>query len=327
MRRSGVQFPFWARHHHRRVGTTSRNVIQVLSKCVGHCLQRERVVATASPRQLRTDRSATARRGIGSAKALEPNVPGHKWRRATRHRCRGFDQQALILVDHTQRITRSMARPRPHEAQQADNAAARRLLRDTRAGAWSITSLGTPRSRRSSRLGQTLKCGWIPVNPAASASPPKIRRKEISPPSLEVTRKLLTTADEFDVEFAALLRVLTATGARRGQVCGIRWSDIDVGARTLSTQRRRSRRHHEPHIDTFENAPTTEGDHKRALELQRHLAHRGHHAAPLPRRRARGRGGRDAQTHHLAHYDADFELVSNFTCQPNQWVVEPGSAD
>ena len=170
MRRSGVQFPFWARHHHRRVGTTSRSVIQVLSKCVGHCLQRERVVATASPRQLRTDRSATARRGIGSAKALEPNVPGHKWRRATRHRCRGFDQQALILVDHTQRITRSMARPRPHEAQQADNAAARRLLRDTRAGAWSITSLGTTSSTSSSRRYSEYSLQPAPVAARYAAS-------------------------------------------------------------------------------------------------------------------------------------------------------------
>jgi integrase len=86
-------------------------------------------------------------------------------------------------------------------------------------------------------LGQAVKWGWIPVNPAASASPPKIRRKEINPPSLADTRKLLAAADEYDVEFAALLRVLSATGARRGEVCGIRWTDIDVGARTLSIQR------------------------------------------------------------------------------------------
>lgn len=82
-----------------------------------------------------------------------------------------------------------------------------------------------------------MKWGWIPGDPAASASSPKIRREEINPPSLADTRKLLAAADEYDVEFAALLRGLTATGARRGEVCGIRRSDIDVGARTLSIQR------------------------------------------------------------------------------------------
>ena len=86
-------------------------------------------------------------------------------------------------------------------------------------------------------LGQAVKWGWIPVNPAISASPPKLRTKEITPPSLAATRKLLATADEYDVELAALLRVLAATGARRGEVCGIRWSDIDGGSRALSIKR------------------------------------------------------------------------------------------
>jgi integrase len=86
-------------------------------------------------------------------------------------------------------------------------------------------------------LGQAVKWGWIPVNPAASASPPKIRRKEINPPTIVDTRRLLDAADAYDPEFAALLRVLTATGARRGEVCGLRWTDIDGGSRTLSIQR------------------------------------------------------------------------------------------
>ena len=86
-------------------------------------------------------------------------------------------------------------------------------------------------------LGQAVKWGWIPTNPAVSASPPKIRRKEINPPSVAVTRKLLDAADQHDPELGALLRVLTATGARRGEVCGLRWSDLDTGSRTLSIQR------------------------------------------------------------------------------------------
>ncbi len=86
-------------------------------------------------------------------------------------------------------------------------------------------------------LGQAVKWGWVPVNPAASASPPKIRRKEIHPPSIADTRTLLDAADAHDPELGALLRVLTATGARRGEVCGLRWSDLDRGSHTLSIQR------------------------------------------------------------------------------------------
>ncbi len=86
-------------------------------------------------------------------------------------------------------------------------------------------------------LGQAVQWGWIPTNPAAGASPPKIRRREITPPALETTRQLLAAADDHTPEFGVLLRVLAATGARRGEVCGLRWSDIDWQTNTLSINR------------------------------------------------------------------------------------------
>ena len=86
-------------------------------------------------------------------------------------------------------------------------------------------------------LGQAVRWGWIPTNPAAAASPPRIRRQEISPPPIHDARELLRAADEHSPEFGALLRVLAATGARRGEVCGLRWSDIDRDAGTVSIHR------------------------------------------------------------------------------------------
>lgn len=65
----------------------------------------------------------------------------------------------------------------------------------------------------------------------------KLRTMEITPPSLADTCKLLAATDEYDVELAALLRVLAATGVRRGEVCRLRCSDIDRGARALSIKR------------------------------------------------------------------------------------------
>ena len=79
-------------------------------------------------------------------------------------------------------------------------------------------------------------------------------------------------------------------------------------------------------IDAFESAPTTEGDHQRALDLQRLLAHRGHHRA-LSLVDALVAAVAETRNLTILHYDADFELVSNFTGQPNQWIVDPGSAD
>jgi len=79
-------------------------------------------------------------------------------------------------------------------------------------------------------------------------------------------------------------------------------------------------------IDAFESAPTTEGDHQRALDLQRLLAHQGHQRA-LSLVDALVAAVAETRNLTVLHYDADFELVSNITGQPNQWVVEPGSAD
>jgi len=79
-------------------------------------------------------------------------------------------------------------------------------------------------------------------------------------------------------------------------------------------------------IDAFESAPTTEGDHQRALDLQRLLAHQGHHRA-LSLVDALVAAVAATRNLTILHYDADFELVSSITGQPNQWVVELGSAD
>ena len=58
-------------------------------------------------------------------------------------------------------------------------------------------------------LGQALRWGWIPVNPAVTASPPKLRRREIQPPSVADARTLLEAAEQ-DPDGAALLRMLVA---------------------------------------------------------------------------------------------------------------------
>jgi predicted nucleic acid-binding protein len=79
-------------------------------------------------------------------------------------------------------------------------------------------------------------------------------------------------------------------------------------------------------LDAFECLPVTDGDQRRALELQAMLAERGQHRAlslvdALVAAVAEVRGLR------ILHYDADFELVAALTGQAQQWVVERGTAD
>ncbi len=79
-------------------------------------------------------------------------------------------------------------------------------------------------------------------------------------------------------------------------------------------------------IDAFESVPVTEGDHRRALELQSLLAGRGQHRA-LSLVDALVAAVAESRDLTVLHYDADFDVVSEITGQPTKWVVERGSAD
>jgi integrase len=77
-------------------------------------------------------------------------------------------------------------------------------------------------------LDQAARWGWIPANPAALASPPRLGSAEIRPPTPEEVSRLLETAYEADPDFAVLLWLAATTGARRGELCALRWGSIDL---------------------------------------------------------------------------------------------------
>jgi integrase len=89
--------------------------------------------------------------------------------------------------------------------------------------------------RRS--LGQAVKWGWIDSNPAIIASPPKLRKPHLQPPAVTDARAVLTAAEAYDPDIALLLRVLVATGLRRGEGCGLQWRDVNFTAGTLLVER------------------------------------------------------------------------------------------
>ena len=69
--------------------------------------------------------------------------------------------------------------------------------------------------------------GWLPANPALAAAAPPIKRPERTPPTVEEVARLLTAAVVDERWFGLLLRLAALAGARRGELCGLRWSDLD----------------------------------------------------------------------------------------------------
>lgn len=76
-------------------------------------------------------------------------------------------------------------------------------------------------------LAQAMRWDWIWLNPASNATPPRVSPAEVRPPSREQVAKLLDWARKEDPPLFCYLRLAASTGARRSQLLGLRWVDVD----------------------------------------------------------------------------------------------------
>ena len=86
-------------------------------------------------------------------------------------------------------------------------------------------------------LNQGVRWGWLTSNPALKASPPKVRKKEIVTPDPDEVMLLIAEAERTDPDLAVFLRLAAVTGARRGELCALRWTDIDLVAGSVTIAR------------------------------------------------------------------------------------------
>lgn len=89
----------------------------------------------------------------------------------------------------------------------------------------------------SAALKRAVKWGMIPSNPAERATPPGISRSTASAPALGDVQALIAAAQQVDAVLATAIGLAAATGARRGELCALRWSDVDLKRNTLRIER------------------------------------------------------------------------------------------
>ncbi len=77
---------------------------------------------------------------------------------------------------------------------------------------------------------QAVKWGWITTAPTSRATPPKVERKEMLVPTPEQLSALVKAAVDVDPVLATAIALAALTGARRGELVALRWSDIDLVA-------------------------------------------------------------------------------------------------
>jgi integrase len=87
-------------------------------------------------------------------------------------------------------------------------------------------------------LAQAVKWQQVGYNVALDASPPPNRPAEIeSPPSEDVEMLVKAGYEGMDPTSGVLLYLAAVTGARRGELCGLKWSDINWETGTLTIAR------------------------------------------------------------------------------------------
>jgi integrase len=86
-------------------------------------------------------------------------------------------------------------------------------------------------------MNQAVRWGWIVTSPVTRSSTPRVHRNELTIPQPGDVVRIIAKADETDSQLACLLRLAVITGARRGELCALRWADVDLKAGTIGISR------------------------------------------------------------------------------------------
>lgn len=79
----------------------------------------------------------------------------------------------------------------------------------------------------SSILAQAVKEQLIPLNIATRATPPKVPKHDVQAFEAEEIKAILQALETEPLKWQVLTHLLIATGARRGEILGLRWKNVD----------------------------------------------------------------------------------------------------
>ena len=100
--------------------------------------------------------------------------------------------------------------------------------------------------------------GYLTHNPAWRCYKPKGQKKERPVADEETVKKLITAFEGQSMKYETYFKLVLATGLRRGEACGLKWSDINWRKRTIHVQRGVVKLSHQESIT--KDPKTTSGD-------------------------------------------------------------------
>jgi integrase len=90
----------------------------------------------------------------------------------------------------------------------------------------------------SAALATAERWGWVQRNVAKLARPPAVLQKELTiPPPERVQALIQAAAESKSPEWATVITMAALTGLRRGELCGLKWFDIDWKGSAITVRR------------------------------------------------------------------------------------------
>lgn len=90
----------------------------------------------------------------------------------------------------------------------------------------------------SSVFSKAVQWGVIKENPCTRAEKPKSEEVDVQVlTEEEVSRLFAALEEDAPPQYSAIVQLAIGTGARRGEICGLRWSDIDLKRGTIAINR------------------------------------------------------------------------------------------
>ncbi len=81
----------------------------------------------------------------------------------------------------------------------------------------------------SGALARSVRWGWIAVNPLDQVEPPATPAPNPKPPTATEAARIVNASFD-DPDWGTLVWLAMMTGARRGELCGLRWTGLDLDA-------------------------------------------------------------------------------------------------
>lgn len=107
------------------------------------------------------------------------------------------------------------------------------MMNDMIGAGLSPTTVHRARAVLRRGLGYAVKWGYVPRNVATLVDPPRAVQKRVKPLTADQTRTFLAYVRETEPRLWPLFVTAAYTGLRAGELFGLRWSDVDLEARTI----------------------------------------------------------------------------------------------